>query len=73
MNKWTVEADSDTIATIELHHPVLFTPERTCRVVKKTADLDGERMTDYTCCFNQPGWNNNFCPNCGAKVVSDAD
>lgn len=44
-------------------------PERTCRVVKKTADIDGERMTDYTCCFNQPGWNNNFCPNCGAKVV----
>lgn len=44
-------------------------PERTCRVVSIAVDIDGERMTDYTCCFNQPGWNNNFCPNCGAKVV----
>lgn len=43
--------------------------ERTCRVVRKTVDIDGERMTDYTCCFNQPGWNNNYCPNCDAKVV----
>lgn len=43
--------------------------ERTCRVVRKTVDIDGELMIDYTCCFNQSGWNNNFCPNCGAKVV----
>lgn len=46
--------------------------ERTCRVVRKTTDIDGERTTDYTCCFNQPGWNNNFCPNCGARVEEEA-
>ena len=44
-------------------------PERTCRVLKEMVDLDGERMTSYTCCFCQPGWGNNYCPNCGAKVV----
>lgn len=49
-----------------------YVRERTCRVVRKTVDVDGERMTDYTCCFNQPGWNNNFCPNCGARVEEEA-
>ena len=48
-----------------------YVPEKTCRVVRKTVDVDGERMTDYTCCFNQPGWNNNFCPNCGARVKEE--
>ena len=44
-------------------------PERTCRVLREMVDLDGERMTSYTCCFCQHGWGNNYCPNCGAKVV----
>ena len=43
---------------------------RTCVVVKEHVDIDGERMTDYSCgCCNQSGWNHNYCPNCGAKVV----
>lgn len=46
-----------------------YVPERTCEVVREHVDLDGECMTDYSCCFNQPGWGHNFCPNCGAKVV----
>lgn len=44
-------------------------PERTCRVLREMVDLDGERMTSYTCCFCQPGWGNNYCPNCGARVI----
>ena len=49
-----------------------YVPERTCKVVKETVDVDGERMTDYTCgCCNQSGWNHKYCPNCGAKVVDE--
>lgn len=45
-------------------------PERTCSIVRENVDLDGSCMTDYSCgCFNNEGWNHNYCPNCGAKVV----
>lgn len=83
MSKWTVEANSDTIATIEFNYPVQFWPERTCRSV-------GEKFTCSKCgtnvyggtfrhsfcdsegrrwytTENPPSWN--YCPNCGAKVV----
>ena len=43
--------------------------ERTCKVTKEFVDIGGERMTDYSCCLNQPGWGHNYCPNCGAKVI----
>lgn len=44
----------------------------TCRVTREHVDIDGERMTDYSCgCFNQSGWGHNYCPNCGRKVVSE--
>ena len=43
--------------------------EETCRVTKEHVDIDGERMTDYSCgCLNQSGWGHNYCPNCGRKV-----
>lgn len=54
--------------------PLAATPisERTCRVEREHVDVDGERMTDYSCgCFNQSGWGHNYCPNCGARVVSE--
>ena len=41
-----------------------------CHVVREYADVDGERMTDYSCgCMCQSGWNHNYCPNCGRRVV----
>ena len=45
--------------------------ERTCKVTKEFVDIGGEPMTDYSCCFNQPGWGHNYCPNCGRKVVDE--
>ena len=45
-------------------------PERTCRIVRENVDRDGSIMTDYSCgCFNTEGYNHNYCPSCGAKVV----
>ena len=45
-------------------------PERTCTVTRVDVDRDGTHTTDYSCgCFNNEGWNHNYCPNCGAKVV----
>lgn len=47
-------------------------PERTCRITRESVDLDGTCMTDYSCgCFNNEGWNHNYCPNCGARVIKD--
>lgn len=43
--------------------------ERTCRVVREFVDIGGERMTDFTCCFNQNGWGHSYCPSCGARVI----
>lgn len=44
----------------------------TCRVTSEHVDIDGERMTDYSCgCLNQSGWGHNYCPNCGRKVVDE--
>ena len=45
-------------------------PERTCTVTRLDVDIDGTHTTDYSCgCFNNEGWNHNYCPNCGARVV----
>lgn len=44
--------------------------ERTCRITRESVDIDGTCMTDYSCgCFNNEGWNHNYCPNCGARVI----
>ena len=46
--------------------------ERTCTVTRLNVDRDGTHTTDYSCgCWNNEGWNHNYCPNCGAKVVGD--
>ena len=76
----TIEADGMDIKSITIpvqyengeSEVLRFVPERTCKVVKETVDIDGERMTDYSCgCCNQSGWNHNYCPNCGRKVVDE--
>lgn len=78
MSKWTVEANADTIATIECHYPVQFWPERTCRIEKRrggwyctecgelvgTLDTESELFIDGNAIET---WK--FCPYCGAKVV----
>lgn len=76
MSKWTVEANSDTIATIEFNYPVQFLPERTCR-----AEQDYDAMEDgvpdcriWRCSCGEafPYWRGgrpSFCAECGAKVV----
>lgn len=78
MSKWTVEVDSDTIANIELHYPVLFVPERTCHVVSTIRyDYEGgyagsEYVTGLSCGHKHTdsyGDAPNFCSKCGAKVV----
>lgn len=72
MSKWAVEANSDTIATIEFNYPVQFLPERTCRNFGGEEGTNGE---DYdfacgSCGFRCDGLTNpNYCPKCGAKVV----
>lgn len=76
MSKWTVEANADTIATIEHYYPVLFFPEQTCHV----RNLGGLPYSiPLLLCENceevnyaqadGSGWN--YCPNCGAKVESE--
>ena len=80
MGMWTVETDCDTIANIETHYPVLFTPERTCKMYRdkwgdwhckscesgadKISGSDGE-LTSWC-----DSWPPNFCPYCGAKVIN---
>lgn len=84
MSKWTVEANADTIAAIELHYPVLFWPERTCCKVLMVwffpaTEFTPNREVEYFGC----SWcgeylsdtdcyglddGPNYCPNCGRMV-----
>lgn len=78
MSKWTVEANADTIATIECHYPVQFWPERTCHVVSTIRyDYEGgyagvEYVTKLSCGHKHTdsyGDAPNFCSECGARVI----
>ena len=71
MSKWTVEANADTIATIEHHYPVQFWPERATTRNGKFKTKYGNRVPLCECCGYSIGDKRyNFCPNCGARVVS---
>lgn len=71
MSKWTVEANADTIATIECHYPVQFWPERTCRVERMEIDEFGRYF--YLSCGHMQMTHNNsalpYCPICGVRVI----
>lgn len=70
MSKWTVEANADTIATIEYYYSVQFLPERTTTRNVKFKTKYGNRVPLCECCGYSIGDKRyNYCPNCGAKVV----
>lgn len=70
MSKWTVEANADTIATIEHHYHIQFWPERTTTRHGKFKTKYGNRVPLCECCGYSIGDKRyNFCPKCGAKVV----
>lgn len=64
MGKWTVEADADTIATIEHHYPVQFLPERTCHII----DVNESGVGICDRCGGYAEEVDNYCPNCGFRV-----
>ena len=67
MGRWFIETDSDTIASIELYYPVVFTPERTCRNVAKDKEI---WFVCEKCLYEcSPPTMVKYCFNWGARVA----
>lgn len=67
MSKWIVDAHADTVEAIEVNG-VKYVPERTCEFMPYS-----EKSDDGICskCGAYMYEQDNYCPNCGAKVVGE--
>ena len=73
-NRPSVFVTGTTVTTPTLL--VTYVPERTCRIVKSSRKYvlsDGTELFEDGCseCNGYVGEGDNYCPNCGAKVIRE--